>query len=138
MLYIVVMLATVVCKSAFLWPNFFGAKIFEKEGWEWTPRFMKYTVYLWMFLVLVAPILNYWVIIGRMHTITLVIHETPHGRVIKNYGMLLLITVCEHLNVIGIVHFVGPRTCEAHRGDLGLIDSPEMKTDNNAKEGVDV
>lgn len=45
---------------------------------------MQYTVYVWMFLVVVAPILNYWVIIERMHTVDLVIHEKPIGRQFKN------------------------------------------------------
>jgi len=87
-LYVAVMLLCVIGKSAFLWPNFFGAKLFEIEGLRWTPRFMKYTVYLWMFLVVVAPILNYWVIIDRMHTITLVLNETPLGRKTKGLGLI--------------------------------------------------
>ena len=62
-----------------------------------------------MFLVLVAPICNYWVIINKMHTITIVINETPHGRNFKSPAM--------------------------RKKNLGLIETPKAV---DAKAGVDV
>ena len=76
-LYVISMGVVVVLKTACIWPNMFGLRLWTKAGWEWTDMVLMRSAELWMIMVLVVPIIIYWVVTEDLQKIKFVVNRVP-------------------------------------------------------------
>ena len=71
------MVITVILKTGTIIPNWAGARVWEIKGMFWTDAVMQYSVYAWFFLVMLCPIVIYWVITERLDKVVFVLNRVP-------------------------------------------------------------
>ena len=74
-IYIFLMLFTVFGKIVIGGPNLFGAKLWEQDGYEWTPTFSSINGSLHLFLTIPCPVIMYFLIIEKLDKITITINR---------------------------------------------------------------
>eukprot|EP01084_Bolivina_argentea_P164335 285703_1 len=75
-IYVISLFVSVIINQTIgTWVNAFGARLWTKPGWEWTQSLMAINRPIFVFFVLVAPIISYFIFTKDLEPITFMINR---------------------------------------------------------------
>ena len=75
--YVITFWIVIIMKTAVVWPNLFGLRLWTRPGWAWTDTVLARSSELWFLCIIPVPIVIYWVITEKLEKVKFVINRVP-------------------------------------------------------------